>query len=248
MFSVAVLLLAAMFQGWIAYWIGVLWLLVYITLFIIGIFHIRWAFFLPVWSKGDTQGKQHIAITFDDGPSGYTKSVLEILAQYDARATFFCIGKEIERFPEVCRLIVDKGHIIGNHTYFHHKHFPFQKAETTLPELDKTNTLIHAITGKRTKLFRPPYGVTHPGITRILKKTNFYTIGWNIRSLDTVIRDEERIYRRIIRRIQPGAVILLHDTSQRTVGVLKKLLAYLKQQKIKVVPLDQLLKIDVYEK
>jgi peptidoglycan-N-acetylglucosamine deacetylase len=188
---------------------------------------------------------KRIAITFDDGPAPETEKVLDLLKQYGAKATFFCIGRQVEKYPEILARIINEGHTVGNHTYSH------SPALTLSPhafqELVTTNELIEKVTGKRTRLFRPPYGVTAPNIAKALKRTGHTVIGWNIRSLDAIIMDEQKIFKRITDRLKPGSIILLHDTSLRSVNVLEQLLVLLHENGYEAVTIDELLNIPAYE-
>lgn len=193
----------------------------------------------------ETQKK--IALTFDDGPNEMTLLVLDILRKYDAKATFFCIGKNIETYPEILRKTIEEGHTVGNHSYGHSPFFDFYRKNKVIAEIEKTDVLIESVLGKKTTLFRPPYGVTNPSIRRALAVTGHKTIGWNIRSLDGVSQKEEFLLDRIIKRIKPGGIVLLHDTSIQTVKVLEQLLLFLQTNNYTVVSLEELLNIKAYE-
>ncbi|WP_235819687.1 polysaccharide deacetylase family protein [Flavobacterium davisii] len=212
----------------------------YVLLFLIhagftawGAFDIRLNYFLPAFSSFKTN-ENAIALTFDDGPTEFTPLVLDLLAKYDAKATFFCIGKQIALYPEIAKRIVDEGHQIANHTYSHSNQMGFLSKKRLLDEFEQTDVLLEKITGGSNRYFRPPFGVTNPHIAKAVKEKNYKVIGWNIRSLDTVI-EEEKIYNRIIDKIDKGGIVLLHDTSQKTVAVLERLLIILKEKKYKSV-------------
>jgi peptidoglycan/xylan/chitin deacetylase (PgdA/CDA1 family) len=191
--------------------------------------------------------QQNIAITFDDGPSPNTLLVLDLLKKHEVKATFFCVGKNIEKHPELLTKIIQEGHIVGNHSYTHSPFFDFFRTKRVLQELENTNALIQKISGKKVQFFRPPYGVTNPSIRKALEVTKHLVIGWNIRSMDGLIKNENLIYKRIINRISPGSIILMHDTTLQSVNVLEKVLLFLKENKYKVVSLEQLLNIKAYE-
>lgn len=196
--------------------------------------------------KGSTV--KEVAITFDDGPTPETEKILELLAGYNAKATFFCIGSQIEKYPEIVKKTANAGHTIGNHTYTHSRQLSIFPIEKTVGELETTDGLIEKYTRHKPLFFRPPYGVTSPNIASALRKTGHYVIGWNVRSLDAVIDSETKIFNRIKGRLAPGCIILLHDTSQKTVNVLEQLLLLLQQQGYKAVTVDRLLEIPAYEK
>jgi peptidoglycan/xylan/chitin deacetylase (PgdA/CDA1 family) len=187
-----------------------------------------------------------IALTFDDGPNENTLSVLEILKKYNVKATFFCIGKNIEKHPEILKRIVEEGHIVGNHSFSHSNFFDFYRIDRLVAEIQKTNDLIESISGKKAQLFRPPYGVTNPSIRRALEVTKHKVIGWNIRSLDGILKNEKIIFARIKNRIAPGGIVLLHDTAH-TVTILERLMLHLEENEYKVVSIEALLNIKAYE-
>lgn len=193
----------------------------------------------------ETQKK--IALTFDDGPSPYTLEVLELLKKYNARATFFCIGKNIEQHPEILQKIIDGGHLVGNHSYSHSKFFDFYTAKKITEELQKTDQLLEKFTFKKINFFRPPYGVTTPSIGRALKITGHKVIGWNIRSLDGGTTNAELILNRIKKRVSPGGIVLLHDTAPHSVYVLEQFLQFLQQNNYEVVSIEELLSLKAYE-
>jgi peptidoglycan/xylan/chitin deacetylase (PgdA/CDA1 family) len=195
--------------------------------------------------KGSTV--KEVAITFDDGPTPETEKILEVLAKYNAKATFFCIGSQIEKHPDILKKVADAGHTIGNHTYNHSRQMSIFPVDKTVEELVSTDAVVQKYTQLKPLLFRPPFGVTSPGIARALKQTGHYVIGWNVRSLDAVIDSEAKIFNRIKGRLAPGCIILLHDTSQKTVNVLEQLLLLLQQQGYKTVTVDKLLNIPAYE-
>ncbi len=219
--------------------------LIWLALTTIGSFHIRWNYFTKSIHYEKTNDKV-IAITFDDGPTQYTDQVLEILEKNHAKASFFLIGQNAEKNPEKVKKIIEKGHIIGNHTQTHSNQIGFFNSKKILHEIEACNKVIFKICEKKLNLFRPPFGVTNPNIAKGIKNTDMQTIGWNIRSLDTKIKDEEELYQRINKRIKPGSIILLHDTSQHTINVLERLLRRLHELNYITVTLEELLKIKAY--
>ncbi len=220
---------------------------IWLTMTVFGVFDIRLNYFLKALHRGNHHSEKIISLTFDDGPTEFTPRILAILAKHQAKATFFCIGKQIEKNTDVLQQIHHSGHIIGNHTYNHSTQNGFYSTGKIIEEIVSTNRIIVKMTQVRTKIFRPPFGVTNPHIAKALTKTRHHIIGWSIRSLDTVIEDEKQLLNRITRQLKPGAIILMHDTSDKTANVLEQLFIFLQKEKYKVVPLNELLKIDVYE-
>ncbi|MBP9848708.1 MAG: polysaccharide deacetylase family protein [Flavobacterium sp.] len=212
-----------------------------------GAFDMRLNYFTKAICKSNSIQKKNIAITFDDGPHEKTSEILDILMKYNAKATFFCIGKQIEKHPEILKRILNEGHIVGNHSYSHSKWNGFFSTQKNISEIEQTNTLVSQLVNKKIRLFRPPFGVTNPNISRAVAKTNQIVIGWNIRSLDTVIESENAILNRIKNRVKPGGIILLHDTSAKTVSVLEQLLLFLQSESYETVTIEELLEIPAYE-
>ncbi len=231
----------------ISLWWFLLPLLSYKALIIQGSANIQSNFFVDAFSSADTKEKQ-IAISFDDGPNPeFTPKVLSVLAEYNVPATFFVIGKNIRGNESLIKKADAAGHIIGNHTFSHSFFIDFKSKAGFIDELNSTSDAIYDIIKKRMKLFRPPYGVTTPNIARASKALNYQVIGWNIRSLDTTNDTEEKIAKRVISQIKPGAVILFHDTSEKTAQVLKQTLNFAKENGFKIVSTEELLGVQAYD-
>jgi peptidoglycan/xylan/chitin deacetylase (PgdA/CDA1 family) len=223
--------------------VACLWFLIVFwgSTFIASNYHVK------TYCNNPLETEKKIAITFDDGPNEMTVLVLYVLKKYNAKATFFCIGKNIEAHPDILKKIIDEGHIVGNHSYSHSPFFDFFRKNQVIAEIRQTDALIESVLGKKTTLFRPPYGVTNPSIRRALAVTKHKAIGWNIRSLDGVVKKEEFLLNRIIKRIKPGGIVLLHDKSIQTANVLEQLLSFLQKNNCSIVPLEELLNIKAYE-
>lgn len=214
---------------------------------LIGSSLIQLNFHVKAYCNNPNEKGKKIALTFDDGPNPITPQILEILERHKAKATFFCIGKHIEKHPEILKQTVQGGHLVGNHSYSHSHLFDFYRKDKIVLELQKADNIIKEVIGKRPTFFRPPYGVTNPSIRKALGITNHHVIGWSIRSMDGIIKNENIIFNRIVKRISPGSIVLLHDTSQTTVKVLEQLLLFLKSNKYQIVSLEELLEIKAYE-
>lgn len=222
--------------------------LIFLGITIGGSFFIQWNYHLTSQHANKTLQRHEVALTFDDGPHPeFTPRVLELLRGHRVKATFFCVGKEIREHPELFTQIVAEGHTVGNHTYSHSKSFGFFSTEKVVEELQKTSDLVKSLIGKRMNLYRPAFGVTNPMIEKAVKQLNLTSIGWNVRSLDTTSRDVEAVLHRITNKLAQGDVVLLHDTSQKTIQVLERLLLFLEEKHLKSVTIDRLLSIEAYE-
>lgn len=231
----------------ISIWWFVLLLIIWFIITALGSGLVGWSYHLKILNANKNGTKNHIAITFDDGPNPqFTPQVLALLKQHDAKATFFCIGKHIETHPELFKQIITEEHTIGNHTYSHANNFGFFKTQKVQAELQQTNSIIKKISGLNPKLYRPAFGVTNPRIARAVTNLNVTTIGWNKRSLDTTNLSEFQILKRATKNIKTGDVILLHDTSEKSVRVLEQLLLFLQDNNFQSVTVDTLFNIKAY--
>lgn len=205
--------------------------------------------YLKALCKGD--GAQRVvSLTFDDGPDEQmTPLVLDVLKQYNIKATFFLVGSKVDNNPDIVRRIVAEGHIVANHTYSHSGLFPLSSKREVKQELERCNTAIKRSTGLSPKLFRPPFGVTNPIIGAVIKSLNLKTIGWSIRSLDTMA-DKSRsiICQRVKERLHPGAIILLHDRCDKADELLKEIIQTTLKNNYNFISVDKMLKINPYEK
>lgn len=231
----------------ISYWLYALILFAWFSITVFGSFFIRWDYHLKSLHSNKNIDENWVAITFDDGPNiEYTPRILELLNKYDAKATFFCIGQQIEKYPEVLKRILADGHSVGNHTYSHLKSFGFFPSVKVIDELQRTMAIVKDLTNKEMNLYRPAFAVTNPSIEKAAIKLGLKSIGWNIRSLDTTSRSEKRILKRITSKASKGDIILLHDTSEKTVTVLEQLLVFLKEKNLQSVTVERLLNIKAY--
>lgn len=230
----------------LSWWWLVPVILVYKFRLVIGSSRIDSDFHIPAYCHGSTTEKE-IAITFDDGPTIFTPKILETLAQYAATATFFMIGKNIAGKEELLKQLVSQGHTIGNHTFSHSFFIDFKSSAGFKEELNLTADAVYKVTGKRLHFFRPPYGVTTPNLAKASKALNYKVIGWSIRSLDTTKDSEEVIFKRVKEQLKPGAILLFHDTSEKTNKVLRQTLSYAEEKGFRIVGLEHLLKLNAYQ-
>jgi peptidoglycan/xylan/chitin deacetylase (PgdA/CDA1 family) len=200
----------------------------------------------PVICCGKTSEKS-VSLTFDDGPDPVkTPLILEGLKKYKVKATFFCLGKNLQGNEQLLKLMHDEGHLIGNHSFRHSKWFDLLPAAKMRAEMLKTDRLVRQITGKSPLFFRPPFGVVNPMVHNAVKNMHWQVVCWNIRSMDTLNGPPLKIKQKIIRQLKPGSVILLHDHTAFTEHHLTDLLSAIRDEGYRIVPLDKLLKKPAY--
>ncbi|UJH91642.1 polysaccharide deacetylase family protein [Antarcticibacterium sp. 1MA-6-2] len=208
--------------------------------------NIQLNFFVQAYNNNPYEEEDRIALTFDDGPVENTLKILEVLDKYKVKASFFCIGNNIEEHPEIFNLILKKGHFVGNHTYTHTRKMGFLSVETLVEEIRRCDQVMKETGGITPTTFRPPFGIINPRTQKALDITGHKVIGWNLRSYDAIIESEEIVVRRVLNRIKPGDVILFHDSKERTVEILEQLLIFLKANNFDPVRVDDLFQIDAY--
>jgi len=219
----------------------ILAIIVWLILLIIGSVNICSGFYTKAFCKGKTSEKL-ISLTFDDGPDGIiTPKVLDILEKFNIQAAFFIIGKKAEKQGDLVRMIISRGHLVGLHSYSHHFFFDFFRSEKMEQDLLKAEGVIKNITGKRPLLFRPPYGVTNPVLAKVVKKLGYKVIGWSVRSFDTTTKDADKVADRVIGKLHPGAVILMHDTQNITPEALEIIILRAKDEGYRFVGLEELI-------
>ncbi len=200
-------------------------------------------YFLKAVTRLPQGKKNEVYLTFDDGPHPvFTLEILKVLKKHNAKATFFCIGKNIEKYPELFKKIRMEGHLTGNHSFKHSNANGFLSSDAIYKDLKKTQDLLLKLSKQHNVLFRPPFGVTNPNIAKAVKKHRLITVGWSIRSYDTVAKSPQKVFEKINKKIIAGDIVLLHDTSNLTVTVLEQLLISLESKQLKPVTLNTLIK------
>ncbi len=211
-----------------------------------GCYNVGSNFFIKILCKAETD-KKEIAISFDDGPAtNYTPEILQILNKAQVKAIFFCIGNRIAGNEKILKQIQEEGHIIANHSYSHHFWFDMFSSKKMLADMKQMDNEMEKITGMRPKLFRPPYGVTNPNLKKAIINGGYTPVGWSVRSMDTVIKEDKKLLNKINEAIQPGAIFLFHDTSKTTLQVLPEFIKEVKNKGYNIIPLDKLLALKAY--
>ena len=206
----------------------------------------RRAFLGKVLWKGDRRG---VGLTFDDGPHPlHTARVLDILEQFQAKATFFVIGRHLREHGALVAAAARAGHVIGNHTDHHFRTMNFFPSQRIREEILACQNEVERWAGYKPRFYRQPTGFRNPGIFALLRELHISLVGWQVRAFDTQLQNPQGIARRILQKIQPGGVILLHDGSDSarnedrtaTLQALPEILQGLKDRNLEFLTLDKL--------
>ena len=153
-----------------------------------------------------------VALTFDDGPDKeVTPRVLDLLDRFDAKATFFCVGKQAREFPRLVTEIATRGHEVGNHTDSHRYSFAFFGPKKMNREIDRAQEILSELAGRPPRFFRPPAGARNPLLEPSLVRRGLRLVTWTRRGFDAVASEPERILKRLTAGLGAGDILLLHD-------------------------------------
>ncbi len=188
--------------------------------------------------------KPIVALTFDDGPHPvFTSQILRILEDHSIPATFFVVGQNAQKNPELLRLIKEKGHALGNHTFSHTRITAASNGKLK-EEIERTREIIFLETGIYTQYFRPPFGAFDSRSLAEVAHRNLEVVLWSVDSRDWATHSIGDIRRNVERRAHPGAIILMHDVHQQTVEALPGLVEFFKSKGYTFVTIPELLPID----
>ena len=188
-------------------------------------------------NNSDEIKKKYVALTFDDGPSRFTKEIIDLLKKYEYNATFFVLGNKLNvDYTGILKESINNGNEIGIHG-FSHKSFTRLKTEALEEEITKSKKYVYNLTEYMPNLVRPPYG----NINNNIRNLNLGPyILWNNDTLDWKLRDTKKIYERLINSIEENNIILMHDTYLTTYKALELILPYLKENNYEVVTVSTL--------
>ncbi len=159
-----------------------------------------------------------LALTYDDGPNDpHTLKLLEVLAKHGVRATFFLIGRHVEKRPDIVRELAQGGHVIANHTYTHPNLIFCSEAQTKIQIQECMRALTDAV-GDHSRLFRPPFGGRRPSTLRVVRSLGLEPVMWNVTGWDWNAPPADKIVQKVSRKIRGGDVILLHDGDDVKMG------------------------------
>jgi peptidoglycan/xylan/chitin deacetylase (PgdA/CDA1 family) len=225
-------------------WLAVAFALAYGAVILCGVFVLRFRMFTDaiVRGPGDARG---VVLTFDDGPDPvHTRRVLDILDEHGAKATFFVIGRKVEKHPDVVGEILERGHDVGVHGFAHDRLFALRGPRRVRRDLERAVRVLERATKARPVLFRPPVGHTNPTIARIAEQLDLTVVGWSVAGYDGLARARPaRVAARVGHRLDDGAIVLLHDAAElddhepAAVKALPEILAQAKDKNLAVVRL-----------
>lgn len=179
-----------------------------------------------------------VALTFDDGPHPvYTPMMLDLLKEQDVKATFFLLGAEAEQYPDIVKRMSDEGHLIGNHSYVHEKLSSLSDTEACA-QVNRTNDLIHSITGSYPTYLRPPFGDWKDHLDC---NVNMIEVLWDIDTLDWSSQNHNQIVRKVVTKVEENDIILMHDGYKTTVTAVKEIIDILKKKNYEFVTVDELI-------
>lgn len=199
------------------------------------------------WSS--TRTDKVLALTFDDGPSAYTPQVLDSLKAFNAHATFFVMGQQVERYPDIIKRMANEGHELGNHTYDFAAQNNILFSDIDLKDIKRNQDVIEKYSGQRPKFYRSPGGQAGRFLFSAIKKENLQVVNGVFPMPHPKLNAQEQ-FDIAVQTIKPGAIIILHDGDDHypdsdrpkaTVDLLPKLLKEIEKQGYKVVTVSELL-------
>lgn len=188
-----------------------------------------------------------IALTFDDGPDERTTGqILDLLAQYHAKATFFVVGRRAELYPDIVRREALEGHEIANHTYTHMYFNRRVRSSDVVKEIDRTGQQLEELSGQACRWFRPPGGFYNDSLVRMAKERGYTLVlwSWHQDTRDWISPGVGRIVRKVLNNARNGDIVLLHDHvegSTQTVQALAQILPELSRRGFKMVTVSELM-------
>lgn len=199
---------------------------------------------LPIYSV-DTSEKE-VAFTMNCAwDANDIDSILETLKKHDIHITFFMVGDFVTKYPEAVKKISEAGHEIGNHSDTH-PHVNNLNLEKNIEQIQKCSEKIEKITGKKTNLYRGPYGEYNDTVIRAAKSQNSETIQWNLDTLDYSGLTGEQMWKRLENKLAPGSIILSHNGTKHTADSLDMLITNIKKKGYNIVTVSELIYKDNY--
>jgi peptidoglycan/xylan/chitin deacetylase (PgdA/CDA1 family) len=197
--------------------------------------------------------EQLVALTFDDGPNDpWTLRIADVLDSYGVQGTFFIVGQNADAHPDIVRTLVQRGHLVGNHSYHHQKRYAIFQLH--YGELDQTERSIASAAGVCPAFFRTPNGFHTPWQLHAVSSHHMHTIGWDLQPNDWEQHDANKLVQDVVSSAKPGSIILLHDGEDTravtdrsvTAGALPGIIEGLRAKGYRFVRLDELLGMPPY--
>lgn len=185
--------------------------------------------------------KPMVALTFDDGPGNYEDRILAALQKYNAKATFFYVGSQAEKYPSTVKRMADAGMEIANHSY-KHENLPKLSQAGIETSLSKTNSILRKLSGQSVSLVRPPYGATGGSVKSALASTGQPSILWNIDTLDWKTKNTHNTVNVVLTQVKDGDVILMHSIYKQTAEATEQIIPALKERGYQLVTVSELAK------
>lgn len=182
--------------------------------------------------------KKKVALTFDDGPHPvYTPEMLDLLKEKNIKATFFLLGEQVEKYPDIVKRMNDEGHLIGNHSYKHEQLSKLSSVQAC-SQVNRTNELIYAITGKYPEYLRPPFGDWKD---RLDCEVNMIEVLWDVDTLDWSSQNKDKVVSKVMKNVEEGDIILMHDSYESTVKATAEIIDRLQKDGYEFVTVDELI-------
>lgn len=248
--SLGLLAYAVLYDG-VPPLLTVIWLGGYVALSTLGVLVPQLEMYGDVVSSF-APGRKCVALTFDDGPHPVTTTaVLDLLESRGQRATFFVIGEKAEQYPDIVRRIHGGGHTLGLHGFTHARLYSFKAPRAVRDDIVRTQDAVERICGVRPTLFRPPVGYVSHRTAAGARAAGVKIVIWSVRGLDGLgSTSHARVVRRIARKLEDGAIVMLHDAAEREhfepagVGALPEILDLLERAGLQSRGLGELLEVD----
>ncbi len=207
----------------------------------------------PDKPKEDVKPRPRVALTFDDGPDNkYTEQILDVLKEYDAKATFFLVGTQVKKYPDMAKRIVEEGHAVGNHSWSHGdltKLSATQRAE----QIDKAQQIIEQATGVSPRLMRAPYGALSKDVLATIHEDRMKHVAWTVDTRDWAGSSVEDMYKNVMANTRDGGIILMHSFGGRknalehTVKLLPKIIEDLRAKGYELVTVEEMIDSGEYK-
>ena len=194
---------------------------------------------LPIYCVQRDQ--KMLSISFDAAWGNEdTQELIDILAQYNVKATFFVVGEWVDKYPESVKALHDAGHEVMNHSN-DHAHMTQLSKEEIVADVEACNDKIEAVTGVRPTLIRPPYGEYDDNVITAIRSMGMEPIQWDVDSLDWKNLSASEITQRVVNKVQPGSIVLFHNAALHTPEALPGIIEALLQEGYTFVPISQII-------